>query len=86
MAYNSTEQASTGCTPNLLATGKELTMPVDIMFGSNQDNRPWIRPDGSIDYHKYCESLRLLLVDSFAAARKNLRKVALRQQRDTMYI
>ena len=81
MAYNSTEQASTGCTPMLLATGNELAMPVDIVFGSNQDDRPWIRPDGSIDYHKYVETLRLQLVDSFAAARKSLRKVALRQQR-----
>ena len=61
LAYNSTEQASTGCTPNLIAIGWELTMPVDIMFGSPLDSRPWIRPDGSINYHDYIESHEIII-------------------------
>ena len=81
LAYNSTEQASTGCTPNMLSLGRELTMPVDVMFGSPADKRPWIRPDGSTNYHDYVEWQRSLMVKSFAAARKSLRKVALRQAR-----
>ena len=42
MAYNATQQASTGCTPNLLCFGEELVLPVDLMFGTMKDKRPWI--------------------------------------------
>ena len=45
MAYNATTQALTGCTPNMLCFGEELTLPVDIMFGTGRESRPWIRPD-----------------------------------------
>ena len=81
LAYNSTEQASTGCTPNMLALGRELTMPVDVMYGSPTDKRPWIRPDGSINFHVYVEWQRSMMVKSFDAARKSLRKAASRQER-----
>ena len=81
MAYNATEQASTGCTPNMLSLCRELTMPVDVVFGSPNDKRPWIRADGSINYHVYVEWQRSVMVRSFAAARKSLKKAALRQER-----
>ena len=81
MAYNATEQASTGCTPNMLAMASELRLPVDVMFGDTRDKRPWIRPDGSINYHVYVEWQRSMMIKSFAAARENLRKAATRQQR-----
>ena len=81
MAYNATEQASTGCTPNMLAIASELRLPVDVMYGESHDKRPWIRPDGSINYHVYVEWQRSMMIKSFAAARENLRKAATRQQR-----
>ena len=81
MAYNATQQASTGCTPNLLCFGEELVLPVDLMFGTATDKRPWIRPDGSTCYTEYVETKRQRLVDSFSAARQVLKKSATRQER-----
>ena len=33
MAYRSAEQETTGCTPNRLMLGREVTSPLDIMYG-----------------------------------------------------
>ena len=81
MAYNATTQASTGCMPNILCFGEELSMPVDIMFGSRRDKRPFIRPDGSINYHAYVEYKRNNMLRGFESSRKVQRKAAIRQQR-----
>ena len=35
-AYRATVHDSTGCTPNLLMLGRDVTMPADIMFGAAQ--------------------------------------------------
>ncbi len=34
MAYCATPQTSTRFTPNMLVTGKEMNMPVDLIYGS----------------------------------------------------
>ncbi len=34
MAYRPTPETSTGFTPNMLVTGKETNMPVDLIYGS----------------------------------------------------
>jgi len=81
MAYNATEQASTGCSPNLLCFGEELVMPVDLLYGSKADKRPWIRPDGSTNYFDFVEHKRKLLVNAFSSARTVLRQSAVRQAR-----
>ncbi len=39
MAYGSTTQTSTGFTPNMLVTGKETSMPVDLIYGSSNSRR-----------------------------------------------
>ena len=65
-----------GCTPNLLCFGEELVLPVDLMFGTATDKRPWIRPDGSTCFTEYVETKRQRLVDSFSAARQVLKKSA----------
>ncbi len=40
MAYRATPQTSTGFTPNMLVTGKEMNIPVDLIYGSRtvEDN------------------------------------------------
>jgi len=81
MAYNATEQASTGCSPNLLCFGEELVMPVDLLYGCKADKRPWVRSDGSTHYFDYVEEKRKLMMTAFAAARSVLRKSAVRQER-----
>ncbi len=39
MAYHATPQTSTGYTPNILVTGKETNMPVDLIYGSLNSRR-----------------------------------------------
>ncbi len=39
MAYHSTPQTSTGFTPNMLVMGKEMNMPVDLIYGSPNSRR-----------------------------------------------
>ena len=79
MAYNVTEQASTGCSPNLLTFGEELAMPVDLLYGNKVDHRPWIRADGSTHYHQAVEEKRSTMVAAFTAARQVLQQAAVRQ-------
>ena len=81
MAYNATEQASTGCSPNLLCFGEELVMPVDLLYGCKVDKRPWVRPNGATHYFDYVEEKRRLLINAFSSARKVLRDAASRQER-----
>ena len=37
MAYRSSEHESTGVTPNLLMFGREVNLPVDLLFGTSSD-------------------------------------------------
>ncbi len=39
MDYHATPQTSTGFTPNMLVTGKETNMPVDLIYGSQNSRR-----------------------------------------------
>ncbi len=39
MAYRSTPQTSKGFTPNILVTGMEMNMPVDLIDGSPNSRR-----------------------------------------------
>ncbi len=39
MAYRSTHQTSTRFTPNMLVTGKETNMHVDLIYGSPNSRR-----------------------------------------------
>ncbi len=34
MAYRATPQTSTGFSPNMFVTGKEINMPVDLIYGT----------------------------------------------------
>ena len=73
LAYRSTAQESTGYSPNRLMLGRELTLPVDIMFGqpSNESDCD------SVDYE---EDLRNKLERAYEHVRINLRKAASRQK------
>ena len=75
MAYRATIQESTGCSPNLLMLGREITLPIDLMVGSPEQNNP----ECPI---LYVEWVRNVLQDSFAFVREQLRKSAQRQKRN----
>ena len=76
LAYRSTVHESTGYMPNQMVFGREVTLPVDLMFGS-----PPQAGDMPACPVIYVEWLRAALENDFEYARKNLRKSAERQKR-----
>ena len=76
LAYHSTVHESTGCTPNQMVFGREVTLPVNLMFGS-----PPQAGDMPACPVIYVEWLRAALENTFGYTRQNLRKSAERQKR-----
>ena len=73
-AYRSTPHESTGITPNSMMLGRELDLPVDLVFGYEcPDDRPCPI--------EYVEWVKDALTASHALARKELGKAAIRQAR-----
>ncbi len=60
MAYCATPQTSTGFTPNMLVTGKETNMPLDLIYGSPKSRRQLHNYEC---YCSYVEELRNSMVD-----------------------
>ena len=65
---------STGCSPNLLMLGREILLPIDLMF-----------PCSSLPSYKcrteYVEWVKKTMEDNFERVRFNLKSVAQRQKR-----
>ena len=70
MAYRSTIQESTGCSPNLIMFGHEIMSPVDLMLGNPPSSPTPICPV------EYVEWLRIVLADSYDFVSENLRQAA----------
>ena len=77
MAYRATPHASTGLSPNLMLFGREIEMPVDIMYGlpARQEARFRCRSE-------YVRWLRHAMQKAHEMARMNLKKAADRQKRN----
>ena len=75
MAYRASVQESTGCTPNLLFLGRELSLPIDLMFG-----QPPVKtlPGCPI---AYVEWVKQATQSAFELARNNLKDSAVRQEK-----
>jgi hypothetical protein len=76
MAYRSSVQESTGCTPYLLMFGREMTLPIDIMMGVPRSQAEHYRCQT-----EYVEWLRSALQRAHEMARRKL-KVAARRQKN----
>ena len=76
MAYRATTHESTKCTPNKLMFGREVRLPIDIMYGDppSKDEMPACPIE-------YVEWVRSAMQGSFELARDNLKKSAQRQKR-----
>nr|KAG5693550.1 hypothetical protein BaRGS_011675 [Batillaria attramentaria] len=75
-AYRCTPHDSTGCSPNLLMFGKEITLPVDLVYGI--DPEPTTPPCPV----EYVEWIRDAALEAFQTAKDNLQKNAARQKRN----
>ncbi len=77
MAYRATPQTSTGFTPNMLVTGKETNMLVDLIYGSPNSTR---NQHNHNCYCTYVEVLLNVIVDAYFRTRKCLGNAATRQK------
>ena len=73
-AYRSTVHPSTGFTPNFLMLGREVNLPVHLVF-------PTPHAEGTTCTTDYVAKLQERLERCFDLARQNLRQAASRQQR-----
>ena len=74
-AYRSTVHPSTGFTPNKLMLGREVNLPVDIIF-------PRKLPPPHEELHEYVAEMRDRMEECFELARECLSMTAERQKRD----
>ena len=75
-SYNATRHDSTGCSPNLLMLGREITLPVDLMYGTEPSASEELCPI------EYVEWMREATAASFRFARQHLQKAAERQKKN----
>ena len=74
MAYRTTVHEVTGYTPNLIMTGREISLPVDIMLGDLQQQ-------DKVTACEYIERVQKRLTTCFDAVRKHLKEYGQRQQK-----
>ena len=74
-AYRSTVHPATGYTPNLLFLGREVHMPIDLIY-------PRPRAEEPPEVHEYVSRLRDEMEECYHSARENLRRMAEKQKRD----
>ncbi len=72
-AYRSTVCESTGCSPNMVMLGREITLPIDLMFNKPEEG-PYRCPI------EYIEWVRAALIESFERVRHHLGQAANRQK------
>ena len=75
MAYRSSIQESTGCTPNLLMFGRELSIPIDLLVGHPPHSPP------SLCTIQYVEWLKSAMRRAFDFAKKHMNTSVLRQKK-----
>ena len=74
MAYRATPQESSGFSPNFLMFGRELAMPVDLMY-------PLPKTDLPENHHEYVKILKRRLQYAYELSRKTLKRSTERQKR-----
>jgi len=74
-AYRATEHSSTGCTPNLLFMGREVSIPLDLLAGNPPRQRTFY------NHASYGQWLTRAMNTAHEYARKVLNKSATRQKR-----
>ena len=73
-AYRASRHDSTGYSPNRLVLGRETRMPVDIIYGTAEE-------EPVVDYDSYVGALQEKLVSAYEEVRKELRTAAQKYKR-----
>ena len=71
-AYRSTPNESNGLTPNLLAMGREVRLPAEVVFGSSS----WYDQTDITSYGDYVDVLRYRMQRAHQVAREHLKSAA----------
>lgn len=74
MAFRSSVQERTGCSPNLLMFGRENNSPIDLIIG-NPPGTP--NPVCPVEYVKW---LRYILENTYEFVHENLKQAAAKQR------
>ena len=74
-AYRATQHSSTGCSPNLLMLGREIVLPVDLVFGIRQNETI---SDCAV---QYVEWLKEAMTENFEHVRRRLKHSASMQKK-----
>jgi len=76
MAYRSSVHAVTGCTPFVMVYGREMTLPIDLMYPTSEDfgQSPQCAPE-------YVEWVRRAISSAHAFARAHMMGAVVRQKR-----
>ena len=74
-AYRATQHSSTGCSPNLLMLGREIVLPVDLVFGIRQNETISDCPV------QYVEWLKEAMTENFEHVRRRLKHSASMQKK-----
>ena len=76
MAYRSSLQESTGCSPNYLMFGREINGPIDLMLGRD------CVPEQEVDcLVEYVEWMQMAITKAFEYARERMKLSVKRQDR-----
>ena len=75
MAYRSSIQETTGCTPNLLMFGRELAIPIDLLVGYPPHSPP------PLCATQYVEWLKSAMSKAFEFAKNHMKQSVLRQKK-----
>ena len=73
-AFRATRHKATGYSPNFLVLNREVRVPVDIMYGTPDENP-------AEDYDAFVEQIRGRAVTAYAQVREQLRRSAERNKR-----
>jgi len=75
-AYRASPHEATGLTPNRLILGRETEMPVDVVLGRPEEQRPEFT-----SYDEFTDDLAARMETAFQFARKGLNKAAERRKK-----
>ncbi|CAG2249075.1 unnamed protein product [Mytilus edulis] len=79
MAYNSSEHETTKFSPSMLMLGRELQLPVDLIYGPHPQEIEY--PDETVSHNDYVKSMQESIWKVSAKARQNISKNSDKQKR-----